>query len=273
MKQSLGIFVAGANGRMGKNIIRLVIDDQDLRLAGATENPSSPVQGADAGLNAGSQVVSVTIASDLERPLQQYKGVIIDFSSPETTLNNIQRAVEAKTPIVIGTTGFTEEQRATIKEAAKKTPIVLAPNMSVGMNLLFNLIAQAGKVLKDDYDIEILEAHHHSKKDSPSGTANKIARVLCESTERDFPEDIVYERHSSNEVRTKKEIGMQTIRGGDIVGEHTVFFCGEGERVEVKHVASRRTTFARGALRAAKWIANQKPGLYDMKHVLDLKGS
>lgn len=270
MKQTLGIFMAGANGRMGKNIIRLAIEDPVTRLVGASEHPDSPVQGADAGLNAGRNMISVTIATDLERALQKHKGVIIDFSSPATTLTNIKRALQYKTPIVIGTTGFTGEEVQVIESAAKELPIILAPNMSVGMNLVFKLLEDAARVLKDDYDIEVMEAHHKNKKDAPSGTANRIAQILCQNTDRQYPDDLKYHREGITGERDKKEIGMQVIRGGDIVGEHTVFFCGEGERVEIKHIATRRTTFALGAIRAAKWLAKQQPGLYKMRDVLGL---
>ncbi|MCP5464581.1 MAG: 4-hydroxy-tetrahydrodipicolinate reductase [Deltaproteobacteria bacterium] len=271
MTNKLGILVAGANGRMGKNIIRMVVEDPKTMLVGATDHPESSVQGADAGLNAGTQVASVTISPDLERSLQKAHGaVIIDFSSPETTVKNVERAKEFKTPLVIGTTGFSEEQREFILNAAESLPIVLTPNMSVGMNLVFEMVEQAARILNDDYDIEVFEAHHRRKKDSPSGTANKLAQIICEATGRDYPEDLCFERNGIVGERTKKEIGMQVLRGGDIVGEHTVFFCGEGERIEIKHVANRRTTFAAGAIRAAKWVATQKPGLYTMKNVLGL---
>lgn len=270
MKETLGIFIAGANGRMGKNIIRLVVDDPVTRLVGASEHPESPVQGADAGLNASTHNISVTIAADLERSLQKHKGVVIDFSSPETTLKNIERAKQYKTPTVIGTTGFTEEQVKSIHSMGKEIPIVLAPNMSVGMNLVFNLIEEASRVLKDDYDIEVLEAHHKNKKDAPSGTATRIAEIICKTTDRSYPDDINYHREGIIGEREKKEVGMQVIRGGDIVGEHTVYFCGIGERVEIKHVATRRTTFALGAIRAAKWVSGKQPGVYTMRDVLGL---
>lgn len=272
MKNEIGIFISGANGRMGQNLIKMTMDDPALRLAGATESPTSPLQGADAGLNAGTQNASVTITPDFDRPLQKWKSpaVIIDFSSPAVTLNNVERAVEYKVPVVIGTTGFTEQEEAKLKEAAQKIPMVCAPNMSVGMNLVFKLVEEAARVMSEDYDIEILEAHHKYKKDSPSGTARRIAELVCEASGRNYPDDMVYQRHGNNDVRTKKEVGMQTIRGGDIVGEHTVYFCGEGERVEIKHVAGRRTTFAKGALRAAKWVVNQKAGWYTMRDVLGL---
>lgn len=271
MSVKLGIFVAGANGKMGKNIIKLVMKDSSLALVGASEHHDCPVQGADAGLNAGMQVASVTISTDLERSLQRQKGVVIDFSSPETTMNNLARAVKYKTPIVIGTTGFSAEQHKEIEVAGKSIPVILAPNMSVGMNLAFKLIESAAKVLNDDYDIEVFEAHHRNKVDAPSGTATRIAQVLCDATGRNYPEDVRMHREGITGARTKKEIGMQVLRGGDIVGEHIVFFCGEGERIEIKHVATRRTTFALGAIKAAKWLAGRDPGMYTMLDVLGLR--
>lgn len=271
MPDQLGIFVAGANGRMGKTIISQIMDDATARLFGASESTGSPVQGADAGLNAGSHAASVTITPDLERALQKFKGgVVIDFSSPETTIANIDRAVKHKTPIVVGTTGFDDKQHAAIKVAAAQIAVVHAPNMSVGMNLVFKLVAVAAQVMKDDYDIEVFEAHHRLKKDAPSGTAQKIAQILCEATGRNFPDNVRYNRQGITGERSRSEIGMQVLRGGDIVGDHTVFFCGEGERIEIKHIATSRSTFAAGAIRAAKWVVHQKPGLYSMQDVLGL---
>lgn len=270
MTTQLGIFVAGANGRMGKTIINLIMNDPALKLFGASEHTKSPVQGADAGLNAGAQTASVTITPDLDRVLQKNKGVIIDFSSPETTLANVARAVKNKAPIVIGTTGFDEAGQRAIHEAAKEIAVVLAPNMSVGMNLAFKLVELAAKVLNNDYDMEIFEAHHKLKKDAPSGTAVKLAQILCEATGRKYPDDISFNRQGITGERKKSEIGMQVLRGGDIVGEHIVYYCGEGERVEIKHVATDRATFAVGSVRAAKWVAKQKPGVYSMQHVLGL---
>lgn len=270
MKNQLGIFVSGANGRMGKNIIKMVIEDPDLVLVGAVEHPNSPVLGADAGLNAGLSQVSISISQDLQRPLSKSKGVIIDFSSIENTLENLERAVEFNVPIVIGTTGFTEEQRDLIKKASESVPVLFSPNMSVGMNVFFKLISEAAKVLHQEYDIEVMEAHHNQKVDSPSGTALKIARLLCEATGYDYPDNVAFSRKGQVGQRPKKEIGMQVIRAGDIVGDHTVLYCGNSERIEIKHVAHRRTTFASGAIMAAKWIKDKPAGLYEMQDVLGL---
>lgn len=270
-KDALGIVVTGANGRMGKNIIKLVMEDKDLSLMGATEHPNSPAIGADAGLNAGTQPTSVMIASDLETFFKQAQGVIIDFTLPASTLKNLEFALTHNVPIVIGTTAFNEEQKKLIQKSGEKIPVIFASNMSVGMNLLFKLVDQAAKVLQDNYDIEIFEAHHNKKMDAPSGSAMKLAGIVCDATDRNVHQDLVYARQGIPGARKKKEIGMQVLRGGDIVGEHTVFFCGEGERLELKHVATERTTFASGAILAAKWLAKQRPGLYDMQDVLSLR--
>lgn len=267
----LNVFVSGANGRMGKQIICLAVEDPGLFLAGATEHPDCPVLGADAGLNAGTKQISVSITGDLKRSLEKRKGVIIDFSSVESTLENIKRAVDYSVPMVIGTTGFQQEQLDWIRAASQKIPMVFTPNMSVGMNVTFKLVEQAAKVLKDDFDMEIFEIHHRNKVDAPSGTAMKLARLVCQNTDRKFPEALKFHREGKIGARTKEEVGMQVIRGGDVVGEHLVYFCGSGERIEIKHVATSRATFAAGAIRSAKWVSSQKPGLYDMCHVLGMK--
>lgn len=271
MSKPVGIIIPGANGRMGRAIINLVAQDAEVQLLAAIENTASSVIGADAGLNAGSSKLSVVIQDQFASALEHENAVIIEFTAIEATLEHLQLAAQKQIPMVIGTTGFDEKQVAHIKELARSLPVVLAPNMSIGMNLMFKLIGDAATVLKDDYDIEVFEAHHKHKKDSPSGTANRLAQILCQTTERDYPNDINYHREGVIGARPKREIGMQVIRGGDIVGEHTVYYCGEGERIEIKHVATSRNTFASGALRAAKWLHQQKPGLYDMWDVLGLR--
>jgi 4-hydroxy-tetrahydrodipicolinate reductase len=197
--------------------------------------------------------------------------VIIDFTAPAATISHVELAVEKNKAMVIGTTGIDAEHLQKIQDAAGKIPIMFAPNFSVGVNLLLNALQDMARVLGDDYDIEIIEAHHRLKKDAPSGTALKLAQVIADALGRDLDEVGRYARKGIIGERTKKEIGIQTIRGGDIVGDHTVMFCGLGERIEITHKASSRDTFARGALRAAAWIARQKPGLYDMQDVLGLK--
>lgn len=256
---------------MGKTIIRLIAEDAALKLAGACEFAESPVQGADAGLNAGTRLLSVSITANLARALQKAKGVVIDFSTIESTLDNLSRVSHAGVPIVIGTTGFNSAQLQFVRDAAIKIPVVMAPNMSVGVNTLFKIVGDVARVLQSGYDIEVFEAHHRNKADAPSGTALRLAERICEATGRKYPDDLTLRKPGVIGKRTEREIGMQVLRGGDIVGEHTVFFCGAGERIEVKHVATDRATFAAGAVRAAKWIQGQKPGLYDMQDVLGLK--
>lgn len=271
MKEQLNIFVCGANGRMGKQIIELVLNDPDMCLAGAVEHPDCKVLGADAGLNAGTRQTSVSITSDLRRSLDKKRGVVIDFSSVESTMENIKRAIQYEVPIVIGTTGFDEAQRETILQSGQKIPVLFTPNMSIGMNVMFKMVEKATQVLKGDFDVEITELHHRHKVDAPSGTANRIAHVVCEAAGLEYPKALVHHREGKTGERSNTEVGMQVIRGGDVVGEHTVYFLGSGERIEIKHVATSRSTFALGAIRSAKWIKDQKPGIYDMSSVLGLK--
>ena len=271
MKEQLNIFVCGANGRMGKQIISLVLLDNDLCLAGAVEHPDCPVLGADSGINAGAKQTSVSITSDLRRSLEKKRGVVIDFSSVDSTMENVKRAIQFEVPIVIGTTGFSQEQRDIILDAGKKVPVLFTPNMSIGMNVIFKLVEQATRVLHDDFDIEITEVHHRHKVDAPSGTALRIARLACEAAGLEFPKALVHQREGKTGERTRKEVGMQVLRGGDVVGEHTVYYLGEGERIEIKHIATSRSTFAAGAIRSAKWLREKAPGIYDMENVLGLR--
>lgn len=271
MKEQLNIFVCGANGRMGKQIINLVLQDNDLCLAGAVEHPNCPVLGADAGLNAGVRQTSVSITSDLRRALEKKRGVVIDFSTVDSTMENIKRAVQFEVPIVIGTTGFSDPQRDAILQAGQKIPVLFTPNMSIGMNVMFKLVQLASKVLAGDFDLEVTEIHHRHKVDAPSGTALRIANLVCESAGLEYPKSLVHKREGKTGERDRKEVGMQVLRGGDVVGEHTLYCLGDGERIELKHVATSRSTFAAGAIRSAKWIKDKKPGVYDMESVLGLK--
>lgn len=271
MMNKLGIFVSGANGRMGKQIIQEVVADQDVFLAGAVEHPHCAVLGADAGLNSGVQQISVTITNDLKRSIENQKGVVIDFSSVESTLENLKRCMDFGIPMVIGTTGFNQEQKDFIREASGSVPIMFAPNMSVGMNVMFKLVKEAAKILNGDYDMEVVDIHHRYKKDAPSGTAMKIARLLCEASGLEFPKQVDFGADGRKGERPDDVVGVQVLRGGDVVGEHTAYFCGAGERLEIKHLANSRATFARGAIRAAKWLKTAKPGLYDMEDVLGLR--
>lgn len=264
------IVVTGATGRMGSRITALSKEYQGLKLAGALERKGHPDIGKDIGHILGMGDTSVLVTDTLEAIIDS-ADVIIDFTSTSATLNNIQLASERKKAIVIGTTGFSKDETDAIKGFAKGIPVVLAPNMSVGVNLLLKVLQDVARVLGDDYDIEIVEAHHRLKKDAPSGTALKMAQVIADAVNRNLDEVAVYARKGLIGERTKKEIGIQTVRAGDIVGEHTVLFGGLGERIEITHKASSRDTFARGALKAALWIAHRAPGLYDMQDVLGLK--
>lgn len=264
------LIVAGCHGRMGQMILKLIAQDSRLKLVGALESARSPSLGKDAGVNAGIDPFNVKITNDLTALTVPHQTVLIDFSTIESTLINLEKAAQKKIPVVIGTTGFTESDKQIIATLSQKIPVILSPNMSVGVNVLLDLIAQAGKILKDEFDIEITEIHHKHKIDAPSGTAMKMAEVLCESTGRSVSTDLNYHRQGVVGKRTQKEIGMQTLRGGDVVGEHTAYFFGEGERIEIKHVATSRATFAAGSLRAAKWLLSKSCGLYSMKDVLGL---
>ncbi len=262
--------VAGAGGRMGGRIITTIHEAEGIILGGAFEHPDSPAVGKDAGTVAGVGELGVTIAPGLADVMD--KGdVIIDFTFHEATVKHAELASQSGKPMVIGTTGFSTQELDTIKGYAHKFPCVLAPNMSVGVNLLYKLIDMAARVLGDDYDIEIVEAHHRMKKDAPSGTALQLGRVAAKALGRDLDKVGVFERNGIIGERSREEIGIQTVRAGDIVGEHTVLFGGIGERVEIVHKASSRDTFAKGAVRAAKWIVAKDAGFYDMQDVLGLK--
>lgn len=264
------VIVNGAAGRMGARIIALIQESDGVSLAGAVERKGHSLLGKDAGENAGWGKVGLPITDDLSKMIEN-TDAIIDFTMPKPTLENLRIAVSKKKAAVIGTTGFSNEEMEEINGLAKQIPCVLTPNMSVGVNLMFKAIADIARILGDEYDIEIVEAHHKFKKDAPSGTAMKMAEVIAEAVNRNLNEVAVYERHGIIGERKKKEIGIQTVRAGDIVGEHTVIFGGMGERIEVTHRAHTRDNFARGAIRAAKWVVKQRPGLYNMMDVLGLK--
>jgi 4-hydroxy-tetrahydrodipicolinate reductase len=226
--------------------------------------------GQDAGESAGVGRIGISITDDL-RPLLDQGEVVIDFSAPEATLAHSRAVADHRRAMVIGTTGLNEAQLQELRSLAGRVPCVFSPNMSVGVNLIYKVIGEMARTLGDDYDIEVIEAHHRLKKDAPSGTALKIADVLARAVNRELDEVGVYARKGLIGERKNKEIGIQTIRAGDIVGDHTVLFGGMGERIEVTHRASSRDTFARGALRAAQWVVKQPAGLYDMMDVLNLK--
>lgn len=266
----VNIIVSGAAGKMGSRIIALSRDFREMRLCGALENKNHPAIGRDIGEVIGTGPLGVKLVDNV-RSVQERADVLIDFSSTSATIECLKNLSNKPFPAVIGTTGFSKDEIGYISLYAQKVPCVLAPNMSVGVNLLLKLLVDVAKVTGDDYDVEIIEAHHRMKKDAPSGTAMKMAHVLASALNRNLDETGVFARHGLIGARTQKEIGIQTIRAGDIVGEHTVIFGTLGERIEITHKASSRDTFARGALKAALWVHKQTPGLFDMQDVLGLK--
>lgn len=264
------VAIAGAAGRMGRALVETVTrSDSDIEITVATVLPDDPVLGIDAGLLAVGVALGVKTIADLSAATEDFD-VLIDFTSPEASLQHLAVCQRANKAMVIGTTGFSESQQQTITAGGESLPVVFAPNMSVGVNLCFNLIEQAARVLGDDVDIEISEAHHRYKKDAPSGTALKMGSIVAAALDRNLNEVAVYGRQGVGEERDRKTIGFATVRAGDIVGDHTVTFAGLGERVEITHKASSRMTFATGAVRAAKWIAGKDNGLYSMQDVLGL---
>ena len=266
----LNMIVSGASGRMGSRIIALSRDMTALNLVGALERSNHKDIGKDIGEVIGIGAIGALI-TDSAKTVTEKIDVLIDFSSPSATIQCLKSLSGKPVPVVIGTTGFSKDEIEYIKLYAQNTPCVFAPNMSVGVNLLLKVLEDIAKVTGDDYDVEIIEAHHRLKKDAPSGTAMKMAQVLASALKRNLDEDAVYARHGLIGERSREEIGIQTVRAGDIVGEHTVLFGGLGERIEITHKASSRDTFARGALKAAQWVYKQTPGLYDMQDVLGLK--
>jgi 4-hydroxy-tetrahydrodipicolinate reductase len=263
------IAVAGASGRMGQMLIDAIRAADDCRLSGALDIASSPAIGQDAGSFSG-QPTGVLITPDLRAGLADSQ-VLIDFTRPEGTLEHIKVCRELGVALVIGTTGFSEAQKAVIAEASKDIAIMMAPNMSVGVNVTLKLLEMAAKALATGYDIEIIEAHHRHKVDAPSGTALKMGEVIADALGRDLKDCAVYAREGVTGERDPSSIGFATIRGGDIVGDHTVLFAGTGERIEISHKSSSRATYAQGSLRAVRFLAAQKAGLFDMFDVLGLK--
>lgn len=264
----LGIAIAGATGRMGQMLIEAVRASDDLRLTGALDHPDSPALGQDAAYPGPAAGVCVT--ADLRQGLNGAQ-VLIDFTRPEGTLAHLKFCRELGVHAVIGTTGFSEAQKAEIAAIAKDIAIVMAPNMSVGVNVTLKLLEMAAKALSTGYDIEIIEAHHRHKVDAPSGTALKMGEVIAGALGRDLKDCAVYAREGVTGERDPSSIGFATIRGGDIVGDHTVLFAGTGERIEITHKSSSRATYAQGSLRAARFLAQQHHGLFDMFDVLQLK--
>jgi 4-hydroxy-tetrahydrodipicolinate reductase len=262
--------VCGAAGRMGKTILEVCNDNDDIEIAAAIEYSGSPMLGLDAGEVAGLGKLNVNITDDIASVADQVD-VMIDFTLATSVAANIQKCVSTNCKMVIGTTGLTHDDHELIKTASNKIAIVFAPNMSIGVNLCFKLLEMAAQVIGEDTDIEIIEAHHRNKKDAPSGTAIRMGEVVANTLGRNLKDVAVYGREGISGVRDKKTIGFETIRAGDIVGDHTVMFAADGERVEITHKASSRKTFASGAVRAAQWLSDKDKGLFDMQDVLNLK--
>lgn len=263
------VAVVGAAGRMGKILIEACHESDQTKLSVATEHPESSLLGADAGELANVDKNNVIIASSLDEAIDDFD-VLIDFTRPAPTLNHLNWCVEHGKSIVIGTTGFSDDEKAQIEAAGKKIPIVFAANYSVGVTLSLKLLEIASKVMGDYVDIEVIEAHHRHKVDAPSGTALAMGEVIADTLCRTLAEDAVYCREGHTGERERKSIGFQTIRAGDIVGEHTVMFADIGERLEITHKASSRMTFAKGAVRSAIWIVDKQPNVYNMRDVLEL---
>ncbi len=262
--------VIGAAGRMGRMLVSNIMASDDLELAGAVEWSGSSELGNDAGLLAGSGESGVKITAELE-PLLANADAIIDFSTGSVT-ENAELAVKNNCVMVIGTTALDDAGKAKLKELGQSGKLVFASNMSVGVNLLFSLVGKVAKILGEDYDIEIVEMHHNQKKDAPSGTAVTLCEKVCEATGMSYNDNVAHGREGMVGARPKREIGMHALRGGDVVGDHTVMYATDGERVELTHKASSRNTFAKGALRAVRFLSGvEANGLYDMQDVLGLK--
>ncbi|MCF6290712.1 MAG: 4-hydroxy-tetrahydrodipicolinate reductase [Desulfobacterales bacterium] len=264
------VIVAGAAGRMGRRIGYMVRQHPDLQLVAGFEPEGSPFVGRDIGEVGGYGSIGVPISAGLEGIIDQGE-VIIDFTFHQATMDFARRAAEHNKAMVIGTTGLTAEDLAGLKSLAADFPCVQAPNMAVGVNVLFKVAAKVAAILGNDYDIEIIEAHHRMKKDAPSGTALKLGEMVASAVNRDLDKVGVYARHGMIGERTDQEIGIQTIRAGDIVGEHTIYFAGAGERLEITHRAHNRDNFARGAALAAAWVTDKANGMYTMFDVLGLR--
>ncbi len=265
----LNIAVTGAAGRMGRALIAACDLNENIQLSAAIERPGNTLVGSDAGDLAGLGPLNIKVSDNFEHVVDACD-TLIDFTSPQSTLQNLETCVKHSKNIIIGTTGFDDAGKLKISEAAKSIAVVFAPNMSVGVNLCLKLLDTAARILGDDVDIEVIEAHHRHKVDAPSGTAIRMGEVVASALGRDLAESAVYGREGITGARDRKTIGFETIRAGDIVGDHTVLFAAEGERVEITHKASSRMTFANGAVRAANWLQQQPAGLYDMQDVLGL---
>ena len=266
---ALRIAVAGASGRMGRILIEAIAAAPDMVLAAALEQPGSSALGQDSGLLVGS--ANGVLVSDQIEAVLAGADCLIDFTRPAGSLQHLEICRRLGVHLVIGTTGFDAAGKAAIAAAARDIPIVFAPNMAIGVNVVFSLLQQAARALSSGYDVEIIEAHHRHKVDAPSGTALRMGEVVAEATGRDLSQCAIYGREGHTGERAADTIGFATVRGGDIVGDHTVLFAGTGERVEISHKAASRVPYASGALRAARYLREKKAGLYDMQEVLGLR--
>jgi 4-hydroxy-tetrahydrodipicolinate reductase len=266
-ERMLAVTVVGARGRMGTALIKEVIESDDMTLAACVDRSGGPGIGQDAARLVGKPEIGVLVTDELK---PRRNSVVVDFSLPTATDNNLRRCLEAGVPMVLGTTGLSEETENLLYEVAERIPIVYAANFSVGVTLLMQLAAIAAKALGREWEAEIVELHHRHKRDSPSGTALRIGQAIAQATGRTFSDVVVTDRAPLGRARQPNEIGVYGMRGGDSIGEHTLMFCGEGERIELIHRARDRAIFARGALRAARWVIGQPPGIYDMYDVLGL---
>ena len=268
--ESMRVAISGAAGRMGRTLIAACAERPDFECAGALERSGHEALGSDAGILAGVGSIGVPVTDEFERFAEQVDGVI-DFSLPAGSAAVAERCRAAGRQLVIGTTGFSAEERARVEACAADIPLLIAPNMSVGVNVCFRLIDIASRALGAESDIEVVEAHHRNKVDAPSGTAVRMGEIAAAALGRDLAECAVYGREGHTGVRARETIGFETIRGGDMVGEHTVMFIGAGERIEITHRSSSRLNFAHGALRASRWLRGRTPGLYDVQDVLGLR--
>jgi len=266
----ISVAVVGAGGRMGRTLIEAVSQAEGMCLGAATERPGSSLIGTDAGELAAVGRLDVAVAESLASVVDDFD-VMIDFTAPAATMEHLTVCRDNGKRMVIGTTGLDEGQKALLQEASAEIGIIFAPNMSIGVNLCFKLLDIAARVMGEDVDIEVIEAHHRHKVDAPSGTALRMGEVVANALGRDLNECAIYGREGITGERERKSIGFETIRAGDIVGDHTVMFAALGERVEITHKASSRMTFAKGAVRAAGWVMEQRNGLYDMQDVLGLR--
>ncbi len=261
------VIINGACGRMGRLIIRGVSEQADMEIVGAIASPEHPQLGSDAGVVAGIGEIGVAVTGNLAEVLES-ADVVIEFSKPEATLEHLRQVVKADKAMIIATTGYDPDELATVQELASQIRCVMAPNMSLGVNVMIQALELIAKALGDDYDIEVIEAHHNHKADSPSGTALRLAETVATALERDLDEVGVYGRHGIVGARPKKQIGIHAVRGGDIAGDHTVLFATEGEQLSVVHRAHSPEAFAKGAIRAARWVVNAPKGLHDVSEVL-----